>query len=61
MGWAPHSILAEVLLYTELAMALVACYQRANTWGRCCFVLHNEMNSVEAAVTDSAMAEVLAV
>jgi hypothetical protein len=61
VGWTLHNILAEVLLYTELAMVLVASYQRADTWGQCCFVLHNETNSIEAAMTNSVVAEVLAV
>jgi gamma-glutamyltranspeptidase len=50
----------EVLLYIELAMVLTTSCQLEDIWGRCCFVLLDGTNSVEAAMADSAVMEVLA-
>jgi hypothetical protein len=59
-GRTLRSTLAEVLLCTELAMALATGCQLEDTWGRCCFVLRVKVDSAEAFVVDSAVAEVLA-
>jgi hypothetical protein len=50
----------EVLVYTELAMVLAARCWLQEIWDLCCSALRHETNSIEAAVPDSAVAEVLA-
>jgi hypothetical protein len=56
-----HSILAEVLLYIEASMELVAGYQPRDTYCRCCFILCGEMYSTEeVVVADAAVTRALA-
>jgi hypothetical protein len=50
----------EVLLYIGLAMVPVANCRLEDIWGQCCSVLHDETNSAEAVVADSAVAKDLA-
>jgi hypothetical protein len=51
----------EVLLYIEVATALVASYQPGDTYCQCCFVLSGEMYSAqEVVVADVAVTRALA-